>query len=69
MILIVTDVDDNEDKKVCFLFVLSPGQTVLPTRAKLQNQNLHRRVAKRYYHIESACKKAIQLSDYDRAVT
>ena len=28
-----------------------------PTRAKLQNRNLHRRVAKRYRHVEPACKK------------
>ena len=40
-----------------------------PTRAKLQNQNLHRRVAKGYCQVEPACEKTIQLSDYDRVVT
>ena len=38
-----------------------------PTRAKLQNQNWHRRVAKRYYQVEPAQparKKTIQLSEY-----
>ena len=38
-----------------------------PTRAKLQNQNLHRRVANRHCQVEPARKKTIQLSDYDRA--
>ena len=40
-----------------------------PTRAKLQNQNLHRRVAKRYCQIEPVCKKTIELSECDRVVT
>ena len=51
------------------LLLESPGQMVLPTQAKLQNQNLHRRMAKRYRQVEPACKKTIQLSDHDRAVT
>ena len=39
------------------------------TRAKLQKQqNLYRRVAKRYCQVEPAPKQTIQLSDYDRAV-
>ena len=41
-------------------------QTTLPTRAKLQNQNLHRRVAKRYRQVDPACKKPFKLSEYDR---
>ena len=40
-----------------------------PTRAKLQNQNLHWRVAKRYRQVEPARKKTIKFSDYDRVVT
>ena len=44
-----------------------PGQTVLLTQATLQNQNVHRRVEKRYCHVQPARKKIIQLSDYDHS--
>ena len=36
-----------------------------PTRAKLENPNLHRWVAKRYRQVEKARKKTIQFSDYE----
>ena len=36
-----------------------------PNRAKLQNQNLHWRLAKLYRQVEQACKKPFKLSEYE----
>ena len=45
--------------------LLKPWPNGTPNSSQLK----HRRVAKRYRQVEPACKKNIQLSDYDRAVT